>query len=217
MTSMPGQILSICADMYSRKGDVSMRRVLEIPPPVTQENADEFALLIDANEGDEWIAKHPSKDTQDVTQQGMLNCPFCHKRLLIPDGYQGNLTCGQCNKSFTTDSVNATIEDYHAYVNNISGSNSKVVRLAGIILISSLYLFIAFDVDQTIFIACAIVAFIFLPEIIIFFTAAKYWNKADHLTAEEALEGAFLNIYLVFLLLGALMILFWTGFDYFFR
>ena len=58
---MAGDILSICPEKLAAQGVVSMRRIIEIPPPVSQENAHEYATPQQNQEAERWIEKHSTK------------------------------------------------------------------------------------------------------------------------------------------------------------
>ncbi len=101
---MAGDILSICTEKSVPQGVVSMRRIIEIPPPVSQENAHEYATPQQNQEAERWIEKHSTKLEQKSQDKEILDCPFCKRRLRIPHGYQGKLKCPQCEKYFTKKS-----------------------------------------------------------------------------------------------------------------
>ena len=101
---MAGDILSICTEKSVPQGVVSMRRIIEIPPPVSQENAHEYATPQQNQEAERWIEKHSTKLEQKSQDKEILDCPFCKRRLRIPHGYQGQLKCPQCEKYFTKKS-----------------------------------------------------------------------------------------------------------------
>ena len=58
MHYMAGDILSICTEKLVSQGVVLMRRIIEIPPPVSQENAHEYAAPQQNQEAERWIEKH---------------------------------------------------------------------------------------------------------------------------------------------------------------
>ena len=101
---MAGDILSICTEKLLSQGVVSMRRIIEIPPPVSQENAHEYATPQQTQEAERWIEKHSTQIEQKSQDKEILDCPFCKRRLRIPHGYQGKLKCPQCEKYFTKKS-----------------------------------------------------------------------------------------------------------------
>ena len=101
---MAGDILSICSEKLVSQGVVLMRRIIEIPPPVSQENAHEYATPQQTQEAERWIEKHSTKLEQKSQDKEILDCPFCKRRLRIPHGYQGKLKCPQCEKYFTKKS-----------------------------------------------------------------------------------------------------------------
>ena len=98
---MAVDILSICTEKLLSQGVVSVRRIIEIPPPVSQENAHEYATPQQNQEAKEWIEKHSTQIEQKSQDKEILDCPFCKRRLRIPQGYQGKLKCPQCEKYFT--------------------------------------------------------------------------------------------------------------------
>ena len=101
---MAGDILSICTEKLLSQGVVSVRRIIEIPPPVSQENAHEYATPQQNQEAKEWIEKHSTQIPQKSQDKEILDCPFCKRRLRIPQGYQGKLKCPQCEEYFTKKS-----------------------------------------------------------------------------------------------------------------
>ena len=101
---MAGDILSICSEKLVSQGVVLMRRIIEIPPPVSQENAHEYATPQQTQEAERWIEKHSTQIEQKSQYKEILDCPFCKRRLRIPHGYQGNVKCPQCDKYFTKKS-----------------------------------------------------------------------------------------------------------------
>mgnify|MGYP005738675739 CR=1 FL=1 len=64
-----------------------MRRIIEIPPPVSQENAHEYATPQQNQEAERWIEKHSTKLEQESQDKEILDCPFCKRRLRIPNGF----------------------------------------------------------------------------------------------------------------------------------
>ena len=101
---MAGDILSICTEKLPPKGAVSMRRIIEIPPPVSQEHVHAYTTQQQNQEANLWIDKHSTKSEQESPVKNILDCPFCKRRLRIPHGYQGNVKCPQCDKYFTKKS-----------------------------------------------------------------------------------------------------------------
>ena len=172
-----------------------MRRIIEIPPPISQENAHEYATPQQNQDAEQWIEKHSTDNEQKPQDKVILDCPFCQRRLRVPDNYQGKVTCPQCKKSFTTDSSNATIQDYQTNVVKISGVNSNGFMWAGIILVSLLFLIVVLDANSTsdpaflaIFVLC------FFPELWMLFALDKRSKEGKRLTAEQAIGRAILVV-----------------------
>ncbi|DAC60558.1 MAG TPA: hypothetical protein D7I07_00110 [Candidatus Poseidoniales archaeon] len=101
---MAGDILSICTEKLVSQGVVSMRRIIEIPPPVSEEHVHAYTIQQQNQEANLWIDKHSTQNEQESPVKDILDCPFCKRRLRIPHGYQGNVKCPQCNKYFTKNS-----------------------------------------------------------------------------------------------------------------
>ena len=172
-----------------------MRRIIEIPPPVSQENAHEYATPQQNQEAERWVEKHSTDNEQKPHDKIILDCPFCQRRLRVPGNYQGKVTCPQCKKSFSTDSADVTIQDYQTNVIKIRGANSNGFMWVAIILVSLFFLIVVLDANSgsdsaflAIFVLC------FFPELWMLFALDKRIKEGKRLTAEEAIGRAILVV-----------------------
>ena len=172
-----------------------MRRIIEIPPPVSQENAHEYATPQHNQDAEQWIEKHSTDNKQKPQDKIILDCPFCQRRLRVPGNYQGKLTCPQCKKSFSKDSADATLQDYQTNGIRISDANSNPFMWVGIILVALFFFILVLDGNSTsdsaflaIFVLC------FFPELWMLFALDKRIKEGKRLTAEEAIGRAVLVV-----------------------
>ena len=172
-----------------------MRRIIEIPPPVSQENAHEYATPQHNQDAEQWIEKHSTDNKQKPQDKIILDCPFCQRRLRVPGNYQGKVTCPQCKKSFSTDSADATLQDYQTNGIRISDANSNPFMWVGIILVALFFFILVLDGNSSSDSAfLAIFVFCFFPELWMLFALDKRIKEGKRLTAEEAIGRAVLVV-----------------------
>ena len=172
-----------------------MRRIIEIPPPVSQENAHEYATPQQNQDAEQWIEKYSTDDEQKPQDKIILDCPFCQRRLRVPGNYQGKLTCPQCKKSFSKDSADATLQDYQTNGIRISDANSNPFMWVGIILVALFFFILVLDgnsISDSAFLAIFVLCF--FPELWMLFALDKRIKEGKRLTAEEAIGRAVLVV-----------------------